>query len=185
MDCNKPIKSVSPKITRDRIYFWEKSLEFTRLLIQNNNEDDIEERIIKFILDNSNPSDVLLKIFKDYDDNEIIWDYYFGKCDNDILINTIKEYHDVIFHDGFIQFMIRNTETFEYICFDDHGILFYYDFSENIFNKIIEGLNDYTKVESHKNFIIEEDHWHYRDKDAEENLNKFIKKLDLKNNGTT
>jgi hypothetical protein len=180
MNCNKPIKSVSPKIKRDRIYILEKKSEFARLIIQNNSEDELEERIINFILSNSNPSDVLLKAFNGHDEEgEITWDYYFGKCDNNNLIITIKEYHNVIFHDGFNQFMIRNTETFEYICFDDHGILFYYDFSENIFNKIIKELNNYKKVRNYKEFIMGAGHWHYRYKDAEEDLNKFIKKLNL------
>ena len=181
MNCNKPIKAVSPKIKRNKIYFLEKASEFNRLIVQTNDEDDIGEKIINFIRSSSNPSDILLRVFNDYDDNkEIIWDSYFGKCDNNILINTVKEYHDVIFHDGYNQFMIRNTETFEYICFDDHGILFYYDFNKNLFNKIIKELNDYTKVKNYNKFIMEEGHWHFREKDADDNLNKFIQELNLK-----
>jgi hypothetical protein len=180
MNCNKPIKSVSPIIKRNKIYLFEKTSKFIRLRIQNDDEDEIEERIMKFILNNSNPSDVLLKVFNNYDVNdEIIWDYYFGKCDNNDLINTIKEYHNVIFHDGFNQFMVRNTETFEYICLDDHGILFYYDFSKKIFDEIIKGLNNYKKVKNRTKFIMTKGHWHYRDKDAEDDLNKFIKNLNL------
>jgi hypothetical protein len=66
------------------------------------------------------------------------WLRFFGYCNKRTVQNAVVRFRKFIQCDSTHQFMVRNTDTGEYLAFDDYGILWIY--SENPkFKEILQG----------------------------------------------
>jgi hypothetical protein len=66
------------------------------------------------------------------------WLRFFGYCNKRAVQNAVVRFRKFIQCDSTHQFMVRNTDTGEYLAFDDYGILWIY--SENPkFKEILQG----------------------------------------------
>lgn len=178
MNCAMPIKSVSPNKNKKNIFFIEITKEYKRLSIQTDSEDKIQEILLSFLSKCINQIDILVKAHSgEYtEEDEIIWEYYLGISYKEELLQEIRRFHNSIYHDGNFQLLVKNQKTQEYLCLDDHGILFVY---MNQFEEIISMIQGFIEVNSFSEFIMEGGHWHYRFKDAEKYFEDFIKHLKL------
>jgi hypothetical protein len=175
---NEPVKSKSPEIEKKNLYFIEKGDNFERLVVQVNNENILEKLIIEFI-NNLFEIEILIKITNAETTDEDIWKRYYGKISKENLLIGITKYHNFLFHDGYNEFLVKNSLTDEYICLDEYGILFYYLKS---FEKIEEKLQalKFGKVFENSDFIPM--HFCYRMElyNQREYLKEFIEEYNLK-----
>lgn len=178
MNCAMPIKSVSPDNKRDNMFFREITKEYKRLSIQTDSEEKIQEILLLFLSKCVDPVDILVKVHSgEYTkEDEIIWNYYLGNSYRKELLQEITKFHNSIYHDGNFQFLVKDPKTQEYLCLDDHGILFLY--MEN-YEEILNLINGFLEVDSFSEYITGGQHWHYRFKDAEKYLDELIKQLKL------
>jgi hypothetical protein len=177
VNCDKPIKSVSPKLARDSIFYLEVAQQFTRIAVQCNDEARIRSLMRDFIGPLESNCEVLLKVHSgDSDDGSIIWKYYIGEPHGDRLLEAVDRNHNAVFHDGYNQILARNKINQNYLCFDDHGILYFYLDS---YDTILTALADFKKADDTSKFIFAEGHWHYRPGEAEQLLTELTADLQL------
>ncbi|MDR0320151.1 MAG: hypothetical protein LBI28_01475 [Treponema sp.] len=174
-------KSKSPEIERTNIFIIETYENFKRLAVQINDVNDIENLVVNYINSIEGNIKILIKIFEKYDNEkkDSICKRFYGETTKEKLLDGIKQYHDFIFHDGYSEFLIKNTTTNEYICLDEYGFLFYY---LNEFDNIIMDLKnmDIKEVSSYENFIS--NYFCYRMEllDQETYIKKFVEEYNLK-----
>jgi len=176
--CGMPIKSSTIDGTRRRLVYIERAPDFSRLVLQADREEVILELLLGFLSRTSDPCDVMLKVQRGQDSSEgaAAWEYHLGKCSHLTIRSAIGEHHDAVFHDGATQLLLRDTHSGTYICFDDHGLLFYY---QNAFDELLSTLAGYEMQSSYASFLNAGPHWHYRSKDSETKLAAFIRTLQL------
>ncbi len=180
MNRNTPLKSVSPKMRRIPIVVREKSTGYDRLLVQTGSKHKIEELLSYFLDKCPDTIEVLLKVDTgEYtDEGDTIWDHFFGRVLKTSLSAYIKEYQSTVYHDGQTQFLIKNPENQEYVCLDDHGLLYFY---LDDFTALMKLLSDFTQDGNADRIIFSKSHWHYRPGGAEDALKNLIDHLGLSN----
>jgi hypothetical protein len=173
------VKSYSPEIEKANIYFLEKCDKFVRLAVQIDEEQILEKLIRDFIYELSE-IEILVKTtdFNIEQQGGDPWKRYFGEISKEKLLSGIKKYQYFIFHDGFIQFLIKNSITDEYICLDEYGILYYY---LNSFEKIEKELKSLNIEEVFDNKFFVSSHFCYKleIKNHDNYVNEFIKEYHL------
>jgi len=174
-------KSYSPEIEKKNIYFLENSHEFNRLIVQLNDKKILENLIKSFVVSNENFK-ILLKITsyeKQNENKKDIWERYYGEISKDKLLNAMDKYNHFIFHDGYNEFLIKNSLTNEYICLDEYGCLWYYI---NSFKELKAELNklEIKEVFNINEFIIK--HFYYRMElnNQEKYFRDFINEFNMK-----
>lgn len=152
------------------------------LIQQNKNEkryiawinDKIKIRIIIAGFINKAKDNLNVKIVNFYDVDK--GETFQGEISKSDLHLKMTEFEDVLFHNGFHDFMVMNPDTKEYIVFDEHGLIFIYtneDYTE-IFKNLNINLNNSAKL------TYEFDHFHYIIPEGNNKLEKFINELNLK-----
>lgn len=180
MNCKKPIKAVSPEKMKENVYRIEKSADYFRISITSDSEDMIYNMMTELVKGYGSKLEVLIDRESDKFDekeNSYIWDSYYGIADDKSILEILNDYHDLIFHDGKNVLMIKMFESDKYFAFDECGILYVYNHPE--FEDYLEDY-DFMEVFSDYYTIIYFGHWHYMEKNAEEDIQKLIKYLNLK-----
>jgi hypothetical protein len=178
INCGMPIKSASTDGKRRRLVYIEREPDFSRLVLQSDREEAILELLLEFMSTTADPCDVMLKVQTGEDpaNGEAPWAYHLGSCPHAVLRSAIADHHDTVFHDGATQLLLRDPPSGAYICFDDHGLLFYY---QNSYDSLLSNLTGYEMQDSYSLFLNDGPHWHYRSKDSEKKLSAFIVALQL------
>ena len=173
-----PIKSASTDGKRLRLVYIEREPDFSRLVLQSDQEEAILELILVFMSTTADPCDVMLKVQAgEYPaTGEATWAHHLGSCSHGLVRSAIADHHDTVFHDGATQLLLRDPPSGAYICFDDHGLLFYY---QDSYDRLLSALTGYEMQDSYSLFLNAGPHWHYRCKDSEKKLAAFTLALQL------
>lgn len=168
---NQPIKSASDKFTKDSFYLVQTEGNEKRYVVSLRDKVRIRTLLAGFI--NQSLKNVLVKI-RNFEDQENPRDYS-GSVEKSKMHKVMTKYEDVIFHNGFHDFMIMNPETEDYIVFDEHGLIFIY--SDNDYMEVLKNLE--AEKRQNEKLTYEFDHWHYCMPEGKEKLIELINELDL------
>ena len=168
---NAPIKCASKDFTKASFYLIESYDEGKRLVASLGDKIHIRTLLTGFI--NEATETVEIKI-RDFDNVENPIDYD-GLIDIESLHKIMADFEDVIFHNGYHDLMIRNTETGENIVFDEHGLVFIY--SAKDYSDVLLSLG--SEYRPGEKLTYEYDHFHYCAPDGQARLSALIDALDL------
>lgn len=166
-----PIKCASAEYKAAPFYLIQKNKSEKRYVISFQDIEKIRTFLFAFIDRTFGEIEVKLR---DYDNSDEPIDYD-GIVPAENLKFAISAYPEVVFHDGGNEFMIRHSETGDYVAFDLHGLVFVY--SNDDYSKQLKQLEiPYKKRER---LIYEFNHWHVRPAKVRENLHELIQELGL------
>lgn len=168
MSCDIPPKAVCPTVPRENLVYSEITSEFSRLGVQCKDEERMQSMLREYLETIRFGCEILLKVSGG---EEAAWSYYLGELPSSELLELIGSCHMSVFHDGSTQLLFRDKINKDYLCLDDHDILYFY---LNEYNGLLQKLTDFEKVPDESMFIFSQGHWHYRPKDADRLLEDFI-----------
>lgn len=169
---NKPIKCVSKDFTSNPFFLIQYNGSQKRFLAFFQNKEKIKQFLTLFI--DQSVDDVQVKIYDVEDINNP--KEHEGSVTKVKLKAAIKQYEEVVFHNGRHDFMIRQPETDDYIVFDEHGMIFIY--TQDDYTTILENFG--LSFQPNKKLIESFNHWHYSSQNHGMNLQSFIASLELK-----
>jgi hypothetical protein len=104
------------------------------------------------------------------------WVRFFGYCNKRAVQNAVARFRKFIQCDSTHQFMVRNTDTGEYLVFDDYGILWIYS-GDPKFIEILQG-RGYSEKKGQK-LIYEGPSWRLTAPDSAGQLRQLVDLLML------
>ena len=129
----QPIKVASEEYTNGSFHLIQSNGPDKRYVVFLNDKVRIRMLLAGFI--NQSKKEIQVKV-RDLDnpDKPIEYSGVLGKSR---LHELITKHEDVIFHNGYHELMVRNSDSGDYVAFDEHGLLFIYttqDYSEILKN---------------------------------------------------
>ncbi|MBC7865498.1 MAG: hypothetical protein IAF38_21160, partial [Bacteroidia bacterium] len=119
---NIPIKCASRDFTKDSFYLIQKNGKGKRYVISLKDKIRIRTLLAGFI--NQASEEVQIKIWDlESRENPV---GYSGTVSKKRVHQVMTRFEDAIFHNGYHDLMIRNSEKGDYIAFDEHGLIFIY-----------------------------------------------------------
>ena len=134
-------KAVSPDYAPEPFYLVETSESGeTRLPCWSTDPASLMEIILEVLKTFPEEVEMLIKAKTESDTADSHesdeWIRFHGYSSNRAVQNALTRFHKFLVCDSTHQFMVRNTETGEYLCFDDYGILWIYSGDEK-FKKLL------------------------------------------------
>lgn len=168
---DKPIKAASKYVSSKPFYLIQAHNSDRRYIVWLRDKIRIRTLLAGFINRAVSKADVKIRIFESPE--EFI--DYSGLVEKSALHLLMTKYEDVLFHNGYHDFMIRIPEIDEYIVLDEHGLIFIY--STKDYQEILHGLE--AEYRPDEKLIYEFDHWHYCLAEGREKLLLLIGELQL------
>ena len=122
-------KTFSPDYNPEAFYFVEASeTGEVRMPCWSNDSDSLWEIILEVLKSFPEEVGVLTKrrVETEQPGREDEWVRFFGYCSNRVVETALSRFRKFLLRDSTHQFLFRNTETGEYLAFDDYGILWIY-----------------------------------------------------------
>lgn len=167
-----PIKAAIAGVSVSPFFLIQKNKNEKRYIAWINDKYKIRILIAGFI--NKANSNLNVKIVNFYD--EVEGETYHGNVSKSDLHIKMSEFEEVIFHNGYHDFMVMNPDTKDYIVFDDHGLIFIY--TNEDYTEIFKNLD--VNFDASAKLTYEFDHFHYIIPEGNNKLLKFINELKLK-----
>ena len=168
---DQPIKAASREASSQPFYLMQTNGTDKRYIAWLRDKIRIRTLLAGFINQSGSAVDVKIRDFTDSMEGAD----YQGEVLPSALHQLMTRYEDVLFHNGYHDFMVRIPETNEYIVFDEHGLIFIY--SSNDYEKLLADLG--ASYSPDEKLIYEFDHWHYCSAEGKEKLISFIEDLGL------
>lgn len=168
---NHPIKAVSKEFNNNPFYLIQSNEPDRRYVVSMQDKIRIRTLLAGFI--NVSNNDILVKIRNA--ENPDKPEDYSGFSSKSKLHVLMTKHENVIFHNGYHDFMLKNTETGDYIVFDEHGLVFIY--TNKDYSEILKNLEVEFKPE--EKLIYEFNHWHYCLPEGREKLTNMIRDFQL------
>jgi hypothetical protein len=171
MTSEQPIKSASNAFKSTPFYLIQSNGPDKRFVAYFENKQNIRSFLLSFV---NNAVDKLQIKIRDFDNPDNPRDFE-GDVSKQQLRSVLDKYEELIFHDGYHDLMIRLPETGDYVAFDEHGLVFIYTDAD--YSDILKtcGLTH----QPDQKLVYQYEHWHYRPKNAREDLKSLIKELGL------
>lgn len=168
---NQPIKTVAKEFTNEAFYLIQSNGMDKRYVVSLRDKIRIRTLLAGFI--NQSENEIQIKI-RDLDNPDNPIDY-FGLLGKLKLHELMTKHEDVIFHNGYHDLMLKNSNSGDYIAFDEHGLIFIY--TNQDYSEILKNLDAEYKPE--EKLIYEFNHLHYCLPEGREKLADMIKDFAL------
>ena len=142
-----------------------------RYVVSLNDKFRIRVLLSGFINKTETTVDVEIKSFEDVF-NPVV---YAGKHDKERIHALMTEFEDVIFHNGRHDLIIQNSDSGDYLTFDDHGLI--YINTEEDCSEVLK--NSGAEHKPDEKLIYQGFHWHHSTEQLNEKLAEFINALGL------
>ena len=168
----QPIKAAAKEFTNEPFYLIQSNGKDKRYVVSLSDKIRIRTLLAGFI--NQSTNEIQIKI-RDLDNREKPVEYS-GMINKSKLHDLMTMHEYVIFHNGYHDLMMKNSDTGDYIAFDEHGLIFIY--TNEDYSEFLEKLN--AEYKPNEKLIYEFNHWHYLLPKGRERLSEMIKDFKLK-----
>ena len=166
-----PIKCTSNNYKKDPFYLIQTNEDGKRYVVSLNDTFRIRILLSGFIDTSKTTVNITIRSL----DEVLDWNVYSGKLSRDRLHALITEFEDVIFHNGRHDLIIQNSDSGDYLTFDDHGLI--YINTEEDYSDVLKNLGAEHKPD--EKLIYQGFHWHHSTEQLNEELAEFINALGL------
>lgn len=171
----KPIKAVAKESSNEPFYLIQSNGLDKRYVVSLRDKVTIKALFGAFI--NQSEDTIQVKII-DFEEYEGPIDYS-GEISKGKLHELMIKHEEVLFHNGYHDFMLKYPGSGDIMVFDEHGLIFIYT-SLN-YADVLSNFNVAYKPD--EKLLYEYNHWHYCLHGGREKLTDMIKDFELEKEG--
>jgi len=168
---NLPIKATSREFTKEPFFLIQSNGTEKRYVVSLRNKIRIKILLSGFINQSKNEIQIKIRDFESYDKPID----YIGSLSKIKLHELMTKHEETIFHNGNHVLMLKNSESGDFIVFDEHGLIFIY--TNQDYTDILIKLG--AKYSPKQKLIYEFNHWHFCIEESEKKLKEMIKDFEL------